>query len=245
MENAKQFLQFLMIFSFSHGLFAIDINTASVSELAKALSGIGPTKAQRIVEYREKIGGFVSPEQLMEVYGIGPKLLERNLSKIEISPSPSYSSKLSNEKALLKDDKTRRTGPTVSPPLLKEEENSLFGQTQLRLSPEFEKQTQPISNSVWDAVIIIPLFILCLLIFIKAWLQQEIKDKAVVRQYWVSTTFVCSGCGQTEEFKNVYYKDLFRVQQIVPPGWVTVPNWRNELCDYCAECSKSLISTEP
>ena len=40
------------------------------------LHGIGPTFASRIVRYRERLGGFVNKEQLLEVYGVTPELLE-------------------------------------------------------------------------------------------------------------------------------------------------------------------------
>ncbi|MGM0451638.1 MAG: ComEA family DNA-binding protein [Thermodesulfobacteriota bacterium] len=53
----------------------ININTASAQQL-EALQGIGPTIAQRIVEYRESQSeGFASVDQLAEVKGIGPKTL--------------------------------------------------------------------------------------------------------------------------------------------------------------------------
>jgi len=38
--------------------------------------GIGPVLSKRIIEYRERIGGFTSPYQLDAVYGIGPKRME-------------------------------------------------------------------------------------------------------------------------------------------------------------------------
>ncbi len=48
---------------------AVDINLADSAAL-DALYGIGPTFAQRIIKYRELLGGFVSTSQLNEVYGM-------------------------------------------------------------------------------------------------------------------------------------------------------------------------------
>lgn len=62
----------------------VNINTASVEELTKALNGIGASKAQKIVEYREKFGPFVSIEQLKEVSGIGQATLDKNAGKITL-----------------------------------------------------------------------------------------------------------------------------------------------------------------
>lgn len=51
-------------------LESININTADSEEL-QTISGIGPSKAAAIIDYREKYGGFVAPEEIMEVPGIG------------------------------------------------------------------------------------------------------------------------------------------------------------------------------
>jgi len=52
----------------------IDINTADVMKLTK-LPGIGLSKAQAIVDYREAHGSFESIEDLIKVKGIGAKTL--------------------------------------------------------------------------------------------------------------------------------------------------------------------------
>ena len=55
----------------------LDINAASVEQLAEKLPGIGPAKALRIVQWRQKNGFFLNIEQLQEVKGIGPKTVEK------------------------------------------------------------------------------------------------------------------------------------------------------------------------
>lgn len=67
---------------------AIDINTATVAELA-TINGIGPAKAQAIVDYREENGAFASVEDLRSVSGIGDKLLDRMRPQISVgAPAP-------------------------------------------------------------------------------------------------------------------------------------------------------------
>ena len=54
----------------------ININTAYASDL-QLLPGIGEVMAERIVEYRERSGGFKSSEDLKKVKGIGEKKYEK------------------------------------------------------------------------------------------------------------------------------------------------------------------------
>jgi competence protein ComEA len=55
----------------------VNINKASVEELT-ILKRIGPSYAQRIVDYRNEHGPFQKPEDIMNVKGIGFKTFEAN-----------------------------------------------------------------------------------------------------------------------------------------------------------------------
>lgn len=57
-------------------ILPIALNTATKSQW-ETLPGIGPTLAQRIVEYRQQHGPFTQVDDLDQVKGIGPKLLEK------------------------------------------------------------------------------------------------------------------------------------------------------------------------
>jgi competence protein ComEA len=50
----------------------VNLNTATSSQIA-TLPGVGEAAAKRIIEYREKNGGFKKIEELMNVKGIGEK----------------------------------------------------------------------------------------------------------------------------------------------------------------------------
>ena len=59
----------------SDGNVLININTCSYEDLL-SLNGIGPVKAQAIIEYRSTNGGFSSIEEITNVSGIGDKTFE-------------------------------------------------------------------------------------------------------------------------------------------------------------------------
>ena len=61
----------------------ININSATVSEL-DSLPGIGPAKAQAIVDYRDQNGPFRTIDDLLNVPGIGPKILETIRDQITV-----------------------------------------------------------------------------------------------------------------------------------------------------------------
>ena len=70
----------------------INVNTATASQLC-SLKGIGEKKAAAIIQYRDEHGDFTSVDQLLNVPGIGEKLLESFRDRIttgpaEIQPEP-------------------------------------------------------------------------------------------------------------------------------------------------------------
>jgi competence protein ComEA len=68
----------------------VNINTATTTEL-QTLPGIGPATATRILEYRQKNGGFKKIEDLMNVRGIGEKSFLKLKPLITITPPRAFS----------------------------------------------------------------------------------------------------------------------------------------------------------
>jgi competence protein ComEA len=65
-----------------------DINKASAEDLQEVY-GIGPTFSERIVSYREKIGGFKQEGQLHEVWGLKPATIDELLKYFTVkTPRP-------------------------------------------------------------------------------------------------------------------------------------------------------------
>jgi len=65
----------------------LNINTASAKQL-RTLPGIGPILAQRVISYREQMGMFQSPDQLLDVKGIGPVVFS-GIKPLITVPEPS------------------------------------------------------------------------------------------------------------------------------------------------------------
>ena len=65
------------------GKIKLSLNDACMAEF-EDLPGIGPVLAERIVDYREKEGGYESLEELKNVKGIGDNLYQRILPYIRL-----------------------------------------------------------------------------------------------------------------------------------------------------------------
>jgi competence protein ComEA len=62
----------------------VDLNSADANTLAKELDGIGMARAKAIVEYRERNGKFRSVDEILNVQGIGPQVLEQNKGNLQV-----------------------------------------------------------------------------------------------------------------------------------------------------------------
>ncbi|WP_351118938.1 ComEA family DNA-binding protein [Psychrobacter sp. SMN/5/1215-MNA-CIBAN-0208] len=61
----------------------VNINRASEGELV-SLNGIGSSKAQAIILYRDMFGDFKTVDELAKVKGIGAKTVEKNRSRLSV-----------------------------------------------------------------------------------------------------------------------------------------------------------------
>lgn len=63
---------------------AVNLNTATAEQLAMGLTGVGLKRAEAIIELRTKLGGFTDVNQLLQVKGIGPRMLELNRERMQL-----------------------------------------------------------------------------------------------------------------------------------------------------------------
>jgi len=66
----------------------ININTADARSLADGLDGIGPSRAQSIVQWREIHGPYQTVDDLAEVPGISERFVELNRSLLTVGEAP-------------------------------------------------------------------------------------------------------------------------------------------------------------
>ena len=82
----KTILSFLALglFGINMAFAAVNLNTATASDL-DGIKGIGPSKAQAIVDYRSKNGPFKSLDDLKNVKGFGEKSIAKLKGELTVS----------------------------------------------------------------------------------------------------------------------------------------------------------------
>ena len=65
-----------LLFGLAQADAAVNVNTADANTLTQ-FNGVGPSTAQKIIDYRTTNGDFASCDDLTKVKGIGPATLEK------------------------------------------------------------------------------------------------------------------------------------------------------------------------
>jgi competence protein ComEA len=89
-------------------LAAVNINTATKEELV-TLKGIGPTRAQEIIDYRTKNGPFKTVDDLEKVKGIGPGTMKQIKSQITVTGKTTIEKPAASTKTSTDDKKTTKS----------------------------------------------------------------------------------------------------------------------------------------
>ena len=87
----------------------ININQADAATIAKSLDGIGQSKADAIVAWRDANGPFKSADDLTQVKGIGKATLERNRASILLADANAAPTAATAAKADAPAKKSKRT----------------------------------------------------------------------------------------------------------------------------------------
>mgnify|MGYP001044551672 CR=1 FL=1 len=74
-----------IFFSAATSAQPVDINTAGPEILAESIDGVGPKRAEAIIEYRDQHGAFKNVGELKNIKGIGPVLIEKNRDNLVVT----------------------------------------------------------------------------------------------------------------------------------------------------------------
>ena len=92
-NNKKEFKDYKKLpytaFAKKEKIILIDINQASQEDLIK-IYGIGEAISLRILKFKESLGGFVSMEQMKEVWGLSPEVIANLNSHFKVSVLPNF-----------------------------------------------------------------------------------------------------------------------------------------------------------
>jgi competence protein ComEA len=101
----KLLITFLAAFAFVLPAYAaVDLNNATLAEL-ESVDGIGPKKAQAIIDYRKKNGPFKSTDDLDKVPGFGKKTVDMVKKSIVVGNAKAAAAGKVAETKTLKDAK--------------------------------------------------------------------------------------------------------------------------------------------
>lgn len=84
---SRWFSALLLAFAAQVAVAAVNLNTATKEELI-AVTGIGPARAQAILDYRAQHGAFKSVDELKDVKGIGARRFEKLKAELTVGPGP-------------------------------------------------------------------------------------------------------------------------------------------------------------
>ncbi len=84
----KKLFPLLILLPFQLYAEPVNINTADAETISKALNGVGPKKAEAIIQYRKEHGDFKTLKDLENVSGIGEKTIKLNEKDILLSDAP-------------------------------------------------------------------------------------------------------------------------------------------------------------
>ena len=88
MSKIRNAIGALLLTAALHSMAAgptVDINTADAATLAEVMVGIGPSKAETIINYRKTNGPFSSVDDLTLVKGIGKATIAKNRERLTVS----------------------------------------------------------------------------------------------------------------------------------------------------------------
>ena len=85
MKQLLTLLATLLLATMAWAADPVNVNTASAEEISQNLKGIGLSKAQAIVAYREANGSFTHVDELVNVKGIGIRTVDQNRGLILVS----------------------------------------------------------------------------------------------------------------------------------------------------------------
>lgn len=84
MQSVQSLLSLLVLIPAVVLAGPVDINSADAKTLAKELKGIGPARAEAIIQYRTQHGPFKSPDELALVKNIPQKVIDANRADIRV-----------------------------------------------------------------------------------------------------------------------------------------------------------------